>query len=156
MTLIHTPIASLAAWSCSRDGHDTDDRLVIHTDWGDELVVLPYCRNQHDAGAFMLDPAFIPAPLTNWVHGDLATHGLMTREAVIFVHDSVETYGRGLFKLGFDAVAEGWSMEAQSAGTIRHIEAVSGRELRQRQEEITLIGDRFRFYTRSCGLTSTR
>jgi hypothetical protein len=132
MVLAHTPIASLSSWSCSRETHDPDDRLLIQTTWDETLVAMPYCEAQHDASRFVLDPVFMPYGLQQTLIRERVRTAGIGDIPLVFLYNSSDTYGRGEFKLQLEAVATGWVLELESAGTTSKIEAVSIKDCHRR------------------------
>jgi len=132
MVLAHTPIASLSSWSCSRETHDPDDRLLIQTTWDETLVAMPYCEQQHDAGTFVLDPLFMPHGLQQMLIRKRVSTAGIGDIPLVFLYNSSSTYGRGEFLLEMRAVADHWALRLESSGTISKIEAVSVKDCRRR------------------------
>jgi hypothetical protein len=132
MVLAHTPIASLSNWSCSRETHDPEDRLLIHTTWNETLVAMPYCENQHEAGAFVLDPVFMPYGLQQMLIRERVRTAGIGDIPLVFLYNSTDTYGRGEFLLDLEAATDHWCLRVESAGTMSKIEAVSVKDCRRR------------------------
>lgn len=132
MVLAHRPIASLSSWSCSKETHDPEDRLLIHTTWNETLVAMPYCEQQHDAGTFVLDPVFMPHGLQQMLIWERVRTAGIGDIPLVFLYNSSGTYGRGEFRLDMEAVADHWRLKIESAGTISKIEAVLAKDCRRR------------------------
>ncbi len=127
MVLERRMIASLTEWSCGSDRHNNDDRLLIITDWGETLVVKPWCEQQHESGTFVLDEECMPENLLSYLETQRKVqHG--TTEGVrplVFVRNSTTTYGRGLFRVELTIALNGVLLRLESNGCIGRIRRIS-------------------------------